>query len=217
MDDRATSGDGEAGIVSFLRAGPPPDRLSFEGCQRWRTTRSAFNPAPRLSPDQYRALPTRRRALHDLHRTASHVNLGLQETPMSRRVTTLMRSRIQNNALNFTPGTRDGLMISGGGYQGKTETACEAAAAFEDFWRDLHQQLNPNAIEGTRDLFVPVAYCQTPVKATPKGLCEAILDFYGAPYAKTLRGLIRGVRASLHDHNTTVLILDFTDRGQCRP
>ncbi|MDJ0384067.1 hypothetical protein [Streptomyces sp. G-G2] len=94
MDDRATSGDGEAGIVSFLRAGPPPDRLSFEGWQRWRTTRSAFIPAPRLSPDQYGALPTRRRALHDLHRTASHVNLGLQETPMSRRVTTLMRSRI---------------------------------------------------------------------------------------------------------------------------
>lgn len=212
MDDHAAGCDGEADIVSFLRAGPPPDRLTIEGWQRWRTTRGAFVPAPRLTPDQYEALSPRRRALHDLHRTASHVNLGLQETPMSSRVTALMRSRIQNNALNFTPGTRDGLMITGGGYQGKTETACETAAAFEDFWRDLHHQLNPQALEGTRDLFVPVAYCQTPVKATPKGLCEAILDFYGAPYAKTLRGLIRSVRTSLHDHNTTVLILDDITR-----
>jgi hypothetical protein len=123
-----------------------------------------------------------------------------------------MRARIQNSALDFTPGTRDGLMINGGGYQGKTETACETAAAFEDFWRELHEQLMPHTIEGTRDLFAPVAYCQTPVKATPKGLCESILDFYGAPYAKNLRGLVRSVRTSLHDHNTSVLLLDDITR-----
>ena len=75
-------------------------------------------------------------------------------------------------------------MITGGGYQGKTETACEVAAAFEDQWLDLHHQLNPHAVPGTRDLYAPVAYVQTPVTATPKSVCEAILDFYGAPHAK---------------------------------
>ncbi len=50
---------------------------------------------------------------------------------------------------------------------------------------------------GTRDIIAPVAYCQTPVKATPIGLCEAILDYYGAPYGKNLRGMIRNVRASI--------------------
>jgi hypothetical protein len=74
-------------------------------------------------------------------------------------------------------------MITGGGYQGKTETACEIAAAFEDAWLDLHQQLNPAAVRGTRDLHSPVAYVQTPVTAKPKSLCRAILDFYGADHA----------------------------------
>ena len=58
-------------------------------------------------------LSPRRRALHDLHRTATHVNLRLQETPMSRKVSDLMKGRLQNNAVKFAPGTRDGLMISG--------------------------------------------------------------------------------------------------------
>ncbi|WP_405819835.1 AAA family ATPase [Streptomyces sp. NBC_01390] len=200
------------GVVPFLRFGPSPNRVTHEGYQQWRQTRGTFIPAPRLSLDQYRAMSPRKRGLHDLHRTATHVNLRMQETPMSAQVTALMRSRIQNNALKQTPGTRDGLMINGGGYQGKTETACETAAEFEDFWRDLHHQLNPNAIPGTRDLFLPVAYCQTPVKATPKGLCEAILDFYGAPHAKTLRGLIRNVRDSLHAHCTTALLMDDITR-----
>ncbi|MER7988202.1 hypothetical protein ABTY53_21845 [Streptomyces noursei] len=57
-----------------------------------------------------------------------------------------------------------------------------------------------------------MAYYQPPVKATPKGLCEAILDFYGAPHAKTLRGLIHNVRESLHAHCTTALLLDDITR-----
>jgi hypothetical protein len=61
--------------------------------------------------------------------------MRLQETPMSARVANLMRGRLQNNAVKFMPGTRDGLMINGGGFQGKTETACDAAASFEDVWR----------------------------------------------------------------------------------
>jgi hypothetical protein len=202
----------ESGIVPFLRAGPAPDRTRREGWQRWRRQRDLFTPAPRLSLEEYAALSPRRRGLHDIHRAATHMNIGLLETPMSARVTRLMRSRLRNNALNFEPGTRDGLMISGGGYLGKTETACAAAAAFEDVWRDLHHQLLPPPAEGTRDLFVPVAYCRTPVRATPKGLCAAILDFYGAPLPKTLNAMIRAVRDSLRDHRTTALLLDDITR-----
>jgi hypothetical protein len=115
---------------------------------------------------------------HDLHRMATDGNLAFQETPMSTTVARLMRSRIQNNALKHNPATRAGLMISGGGYQGKTETACEVAASFEDQWLDLHRNLNPEAVPGTRDLHAPVAYVQTPVTATSKSTRQAILDFY---------------------------------------
>jgi hypothetical protein len=104
-------------------------------------------------------------------------------------------------------------MISGGGYQGKTETACEVAAGFEDQWLQLHQQLNPNAVPGTRDLVATVAYVQTPVTATPKSVCEAILAFYGADHHKmTLPQLVHAVRTSLYDHGTKVLILDDITR-----
>jgi hypothetical protein len=152
----------ESPLVPFLRVGPPPDRTTCEGWQQWRLTRDSFIPAPRLSLAEYQALSPRGRALNDLHRTATHVNLRLQETPMSVKVAGLMRGRLQNNAVKFMPGTRDGLMINGGGFQGKTETACSAAAAFEDLWRDIYQQLLPGHTPGTRDLFVPVAYCRLP-------------------------------------------------------
>ncbi len=62
---------------------------------------------------------------------------------------------MQTNALKHKPTTRPGLMITGGGYQGKTETACEIAAAFEDAWLALHHQLNPNAIAGYPGLARP--------------------------------------------------------------
>jgi hypothetical protein len=105
--------------------------------------------------------------LHDLHRAATHANLPLQQTPMSQAVTRVLRGRIETNALKHKPSTRAGVMITGGGYQGKTETACEIAADFEDAWLDLHRHLNPAAMAGTRDLHAPVAYVQTPVTATP--------------------------------------------------
>ncbi|RAS59723.1 TniB protein [Lentzea atacamensis] len=161
----------------------------------------------------YRALSPRKRALHDLHRAASHANLPLQETPMSAAVARLMRSRLQTNALKHKPTTRPELMITGGGYQGKTETACEIAAAFEDAWLDLHHQLNPTAIPGTRDLHAPVAYVQTPVTAKPKSTCQAILDFFGADHkGMTLPQLTRAVRTSLRDHGNRVLLLDDITR-----
>ena len=118
--------------VPFILPGPVTDRETVQGWRQWRLTRHTFVPAPRLSLADYRQLNPRKRHLHDLHRAATHANLPLQDTPMSLAVTRLMRSRLQTNALKHKPTTRAGLMITGGGYQGKTETACEIAAAFED-------------------------------------------------------------------------------------
>jgi len=204
--------DGGNPVVPFLLAGPQPDRTRWEGWQQWRAARGTFTPAPRLSVAEYQALSPRGRALHDLHRTATHVNLRLQETPMSRKVSDLMRGRLQNNAVKFAPGTRDGLMISGDGFHGKTETACQAAAEFEDLWRDIHRQLAPGPPPGTRDLFIPVAYCRLPVKATPKALCKTILDIYGDPHPATLHDLVRSVRDAVRDHATTALLIDDITR-----
>jgi len=199
--------------LPFILPGPITDRETVEGWRRWRLTRHAFVPAPRLSAADYRRLSPRKRHLHDLHRAVTHANLPLQDTPMSLAVTRIMRSRLQTNALKHKPTTRAGLMITGGGYQGKTETACEIAAAFEDAWLDLHHQLNPNALPGTRDLHAPVAYVQTPVTAKPKSTCEAILDFFGADHHKmTLPQLTRTVRSSLHDHGVRALLLDDITR-----
>jgi hypothetical protein len=199
--------------LPFILPGPITDRETVEGWRQWRLTRHAFVPAPRLSLADYRRLSLRKRHLHDLHRAATHANLPLQDTPMSLAVTRLMRSRLQTNALKHKPTTRAGLMITGGGYQGKTETVCEIAAAFEDAWLDLHQQLNPNTVPGTRDLHAPVAYVQTPVTAKPKSTCEAILDFFGADHHKmTLPQLTWAVRTSLHDHGVRALLLDDITR-----
>jgi len=159
--------------VPFLRFGPRPDRTRHEGWQEFRRTRELFVPVRKIPLAEYGLLSPRKKSLHDLHRAATHVNMRMEETPMSAVVTALMRSRIQNNAMRIGPSTLDGLMINGGGYQGKTETACRTAAECEDTWRDLFEQYPDHYLDpmpGTRDLIAPVAYCQTPVKATPIGL-----------------------------------------------
>lgn len=203
-----------AASAGFTLPGMPADRETVAGWARWRLTRHGFAPAPVVTITEWRAMSPRSRQLHDLHRAATHASLAFQETPMSAAVARLLGARIQGNALKCTPATRAGVMISGGGYQGKTETVCEVAAAFEDQWLALHGQLAPEAMVGTRDLHAPVAYAQTPVTATPKSICQAILGFYGAPvhYSWTLPQLVTAVRESLHDHGTRVLILDDITR-----
>ncbi|MFD9505015.1 hypothetical protein [Streptomyces sp. NPDC060035] len=163
--------------------GPPPARNTLPGWDTYRRTRKSFIPAPVLDRDARRALSKRRWQIHDLHRTATHANLPVlsTSTPMSRAVGKLLTSRIETNSLKQRPTTRAGVMITGGGYQGKTESVCEIIATFEDGWRELVGQLNPEALAGTRDLHAPVAYVQTPVTAKPKSLCKAILPFYDAP------------------------------------
>ncbi|MGW0580478.1 AAA family ATPase [Streptomyces sp. NPDC002920] len=190
-----------------------PRRDTYTGWQRWRTTRRSFVPAPRLSLAEWKALSPRERSLYDLHRTATHVHLPLQETPMSLKVSRLVNRRLRNNALKTRPSTRAGVMVTGWGYQGKTETVCEVAAAFEDAWLALHDHLNPNTVDGVRDLHAPVAYVQTPVTAKPKGTCQAVLNFFGAENRRlTLPQLIRQVADSLDDHGTQALILDDITR-----
>ena len=211
-------GNGEADTaggspIPFVLPGSPPARETLAGWQRWRTSRGSFAPAPQLDLATWRTMPPRRRMLHDLHRAATHANLPLQQTPMSDAVARLLRGRIETNALKHKPSTRAGVMITGGGYQGKTETACEIAADFEDDWLDLHNHLNPAALAGMRDLHAPVAYVQTPVTAKPKSACKAILGFYGADTKNMdLPDLVRQVAASIRDHGTKALLLDDITR-----
>ncbi|MFI5804471.1 AAA family ATPase [Streptomyces sp. NPDC051561] len=190
-----------------------PRRDTYAGWQHWRKTRGPFTPAPQLTFTDWRALSPAKRSLHDLHRTATHVNLPLQETPMSLKVARLVNRRIRNNALKTRPSTRAGVMVTGWGYQGKTETVCEVAAEFEDAWLAMHNYIHPGVVAGTRDLHAPVAYIQTPVTAKPKSTCQSILDFFGAEARRlTLPQLIRQVADSLDDHGTKALILDDITR-----
>jgi hypothetical protein len=206
-------GEGADDPALFAFPGQPPARETLAGWQQWRATRGSFVPAPRLGKAAWRALSPRRRMLYDLHRAATHANLPLQLTPMSHAVTRVLRGRIESNALKHKPSTRAGVMITGGGYQGKTETACEVAAGFEDAWLELHHHLNPGAVAGARDLHAPVAYVQTPVTAKPKSTCKAILGFYGADTKNMdLPDLVRQVAASIRDHGTKALLLDDITR-----
>ena len=154
----------------------------------------------------------RQRRLHDLHRVATHSNLAIQETPMSAFVSRTMRSLIETGAFCQGPDTRPGLMINGGGCQGKTETACEALACYEDEWLALYAQ-NPSAAAGTLDLHVPAVYVRTPVRATPISLCQRILDFYGEPHkGMRLEDLLRTVKSAVFDHGTKAIVIDDVTR-----
>ncbi len=199
---------------AFFLPGPPPMRDTVPGWQHWVATRNTFVPAPRLRLAEWRLLSSKDRTLHDLHRAVTHANLPLLQTPMSLAVTKLLRGRVQSNAVKRKPTTLSGVMITGGGYQGKTETACECLATFEEDWLALHRYLNPQAVPGTRDLHVSVAYVQTPVTAKPKSLCKAILHFYDAEVnpRMDLPDLIRQVALSLHEHGTKALLLDDITR-----
>lgn len=205
--------DESAASLRFILPGEVPDRETAEGWTTWRKTRHEFVPAPRISRAAYDSKTKREKAIHDLHRRATHANLPLLETPMSQVVSELMRNRLLSNSMKRKPTTRPGLMINGGGNQGKTETAAEAAAAFEDLWLGLEEFVDVPELPGTRDLRATIAYVQTPVTATPKSTCQAILDFFGPSDPNlTLTQIVRQVRASLRDHRTRVLILDDITR-----
>jgi len=192
--------------------GPMPDRETWEGWTRWRLARGAFEPAPRVSAAEHARMGRRQQRLHDLHRTATHANLKILDTPMSRSVTQAMLPLVDNNALYHGPDTRPGLMISGGACQGKTETVCEALACWEEEWRAMYGE-DPGAAAGTLDQHVPVAYVRTPVLATPISACQRILHFFGEDYkGMGLEALLRTVKDAVYDHPTKALVIDDITR-----
>lgn len=200
------------GGASFL-PGPPIDRTRWDGWQRYRRSRDSFVPAQILSSAEYARKSPRQRRIHDLHRLATHSSLPVQATPMSEAVAWLVRTRIEDGAFSHKVGTRTGVMVNGGGAQGKTETVCEALAGFEDEWLMLNQQVNPDAMPGTRDLLAPVAYVRCPVKATPISTCQRILDFYGEDYkGMRLEDLVRTVNTAIVEHATKALVIDDITR-----
>jgi hypothetical protein len=207
----AGAGPEASSLASFL-PGQVPDRESWEGWTRWRLTRRDFRAAPVVTAGQHAAMTARQQRLHDLHRAATHSNLEIKETPMSAWVSRKMRSLVEVNAFCRGPGTRPGLMVNGGGCQGKTETVCEALACFEDEWLALYDQV-PGAVPGTLDTHVPVAYVRTPVKATPISTCQRILDFYGEPHkGMRLEDLVRTVKSAVFDHGTKAIAIDDITR-----
>ncbi len=210
-DSGPGSGRHAARPAAFL-PGPVPDRESLQGWTRWRLTRRDFVPAPVITAAEHARMTPRQRRLHDLHRVATHSNLAIQETPMSAWVSRKMRSLIETSAFCQGPDTRPGLMVNGGGCQGKTEAACETLACFEDEWLALYEQ-NPSAIAGTLDLHAPAVYVRTPVKATPISACQRILDFYGEPCkGMRLEDLIRTVKNAVFDHGTKAIVIDDVTR-----
>ena len=201
-----------ASLPVTLLPGRIPDRTTWAGWDRWRRTRGDFRPVSLISQASYLQLKPRQRRIYDLHRLAAHSNLLVQETPMSRIVAERLRTLIENNAWDYSPDTRPGMMINGGGAQGKTATVCEVIAGFEDDWLELYA-LDPQAVPGTRDLHAPVAYIRTPVRAAPISTCKRILDFYGEDYkGMTLDDLVRTVEKAIYAHGTKALILDDITR-----
>ncbi|MFI8989864.1 AAA family ATPase [Streptomyces antimycoticus] len=202
----------EHGHPSFL-PGPPVDRTTWEGWQRWCQTREDFVPAPVLTAEEFALKTRRQRRLYNLYRIATHSSLPIEATPMSESVAHAVRARVEEGAYSHKAGTRGGIMVNGDGAQGKTETVCEAMALFMEEWLNLHNYMNPDAMPGTRDLVAPVAYVRCPVKATPISTCQRILDFYGEDYkGMRLEDLIRTVKTAIIEHATKALVIDDITR-----
>jgi hypothetical protein len=93
MSDRIREASDEP--VPFLLFGPRPDRTTYEGWQEFRRTRDLFVPVKKTSLAEYQLMSPRKRSLHDLHRVATHVNMRLEETPMSAAVTAPLGARVR--------------------------------------------------------------------------------------------------------------------------
>ncbi|WP_395294457.1 TniB family NTP-binding protein [Kitasatospora hibisci] len=202
------------GRIAELILRPRPHRDTFEGWQHYRLTRAELVPPPQLTPRQWSTLADARRFDYDTFRRLTNVNLPLQQTPMAAKVTRLIKRRLHGNALKQDDPTLAGVMVSGFGHYGKTATVSAVCAAFEDSWLQLHDFLNPAAVPGTADLHAPVVYVSTPVTATPKSTCAAILRFFGADMraSATLPRLVQMVADSLRDHGVRALVLDDISR-----
>ncbi|MGP3632435.1 AAA family ATPase [Streptomyces sp. 24-1644] len=199
--------------IAELILGSRPRRDTLRGWQEYRRTRGELVPPPLLTPAQRRLLGETRRIDYDLYRRLTNANLPLQDTPMLTMVTQVINLSLNGNTLDKQDPTLPGVMVSGWGNHGKTATISSVAAQFEDSWLELHDFLNPAAIPGTADLHAPVVYVSLPVTATPKSVCETILNFFASEIRKmTLPQLLKQVADSLTDHGVKALIIDDVNR-----
>ncbi|MFC8708293.1 hypothetical protein ACFUIV_39785 [Streptomyces anulatus] len=83
--------------IAQLILSDTPSRDTFAAWQHLRATRGLRLPAPRLSAAQWRTLPLRRRDDYDTYRQMTNVNLPLQQTPMTQKVSRLIDRRCKAN------------------------------------------------------------------------------------------------------------------------
>lgn len=191
-----------------------PDLDTVAGLRRWAASRGQAARPPILSVEEHAALTGRERRLYDLRREVSNANLGILETPMLLAAREAMDQRIWANALNNEPGAVEGIMVNGGGAQGKTATVLAVIADFLTDWEDLHGLQNPTGYPGGRDAHEPVVYARVPARPTPKTLCGVVLDAVGEDWqpSETFGPLRSRVCRALKELGTRVLVLDDITR-----
>ena len=191
-----------------------PDLDTVAGLRRWAGSRGKAARPPILSVEEHQALGRRERRLYDLRREVSNANLTILATPMLLAAREAMEQRVWANALNNEPGAVEGIMVNGGGAQGKTATVLAVLADFLEDWEDLHGFRNPDAYPDGRDAHEPVVYTRVPAKPTPKTLCGAILDAVGEDWqpGETFGPLRSRVCRSLKELGTRMLVLDDITR-----
>jgi len=161
-----------------------PDLFRQEDWGSWVSTRHQrlTQRAPLLGRDEYAALSEQDRADYDDARRIANCNLPVKDTPMATSVGRAFQLLAIRNSLDGNPGVRMGMFLSGSsGGLGKSTFAMELAARFDEDTRAREELFNPP--EANRDLWIPVVYVALPTNVTVKGLCRAILLFYGAELA----------------------------------
>lgn len=109
------------GALPFLRPGPLPLRDTLAGWEQYRAARGSFVPAPRLDLASWRALPPKRRMLHD--RPTNGV-VGLLE----RLIEDGCREAIDTGAETLTQDILDSVTVNITGAPGRDPAAGEIPA-----------------------------------------------------------------------------------------
>jgi len=208
----ATSAVSPVGVLVPLQK---HDLSTAVGFRRWAEGRNETTARPPVvSVAEYAAMDDRARRRYDLQRAVSNANIDLISTPMVEELRLGIEDRVWANALDRSPGPVEGIMVSGGGAQGKTAAVQAICADFLDDWVDLHGLANTTSYTGARDAHEPVVYVPIPTDPTCKSLCGAILDAVGEPWFRREElGILRKrVLASLRELGVRVLLLDDITR-----
>lgn len=169
--------------------------------------------APLLTREEYDALDEQDREDYDDARRVANCNLPVKDTPMAAKIGRSFQLLSTRNALDGNPGVRMGMFLSGSsGGLGKSTFAMELAAQFDENMRAREDLFNPP--EANRDRWIPVVYIALPTNVTVKGLCKAILLFYGERPASGLTEteLASLVHEVVHDCGTLLVVIDDITR-----